>query len=366
MKLNCSRVALENALGVVMGVVSGRTPREALKCTHIVAEGDSITLSGTDLEISVRCTISQVEVDQGGEVLLPADKLSQIMRELTEETVAIELTDETVHIRGDGSHFQIYGQDVSEFPPIADFEGEPDVVLTSGVLRRVIETTYFASARENTRYAINGVLWEKLGKKLQLVATDGRRLAKSLGALKKSGNDALRVIVPSKTMSLLLRVLQAGPDQEVAVRATANQLLVQVGSVMISSVLVEGHFPKYEEVIPKDNPNKAVCETAALHGAIRRAALLTSDESKGIRMDFGEDSVVLSSRAPQQGEATVELSASYKGEPVAIGFNPSFLVEALKVVDADEITMEFSGPAKPGVLSAGKEFVYVVMPVSLA
>lgn len=366
MKLTCSRVALENALGVVMGVVSGRTPREALKCTHLVASGDSITLSGTDLDVTVQCAISQVEIDQDGEALLPADKLSQIVRELSDETLAMEVTDEATHIRGDGSHFQIYGQDVSEFPPMPSFEGDPDLVISSGVLRRSIESTYFAAARENTRYAINGVLCEKVGKKLQLVATDGRRLAKALGAVKKAGDGELRVIIPSKTMSLLLRVMHGGSDQEVGIQVTPNQILLQIGSVMVSSVLVEGHFPKYEEVIPKDNPNHMVCERAQLHGAIRRAALLTSDESKGIRMDFGKERVVISSRAPQQGEATVELGASYTGEPMAIGFNPTFLAEALKVVEADEVKMEFSEPSKPGVLSAGKEFVYVVMPVSLA
>ncbi|MBN1342007.1 MAG: DNA polymerase III subunit beta [Phycisphaerae bacterium] len=366
MKLNCSRSALDHALGVLTGVVSSRTPREALKCAQIVALKDHITLAGTDLEVSVRCVVSQVEVSKEGEALVPADKLSQIVRELSDDVLGIETTEEAIHIRGEGSHFQIYGQDPSEFPPIAEFTGEADLVVAAGVLRRLIESTVFAAARENTRYAINGVLWEKKGKKLQLVATDGRRLAKAGGSVKKSSDGDVSVIVPSKTMTLLMRMTQGDVEQEVHIKASANQLLVRVGAMMVASILVEGHFPKYDDVIPKDNPNKVTFKTSELHGAIRRAALLTSDESKGIRMDFGKDKLVLSSRAPQQGEATVDLPVEYSGKPTAMGFNPTFLNDALRVVEADQVALEFSEPAKPGVLSAGKDFVYVIMPVSLA
>ena len=122
MKVNCSRAALENALGIITGVVSSRTPKEALKCAQLVAKGDHITLSGTDLEVSVRCTISQVEVGQEGEVLLPAAKLSQIVHELTDDVLALESDEEGAHVRGQGSHFQVYGQDPSEFPPIPEFD----------------------------------------------------------------------------------------------------------------------------------------------------------------------------------------------------------------------------------------------------
>ncbi len=365
MKLNCSRAALDHTLGIVTSVVSSRTPREALKCARLVAEGDHITVSGTDLEVSVRCLVSQVEVETDGEVLVAADKLSQIVRELTDEVLSLEATGEALHIRGQDSHFQIFGQDPSEFPPTVTEVGEPDVMIAAGVLRRMIEATVFAAARENTRYAINGVLWEGIDKKLQMVATDGRRLAKAMGSVKKATGQ-LRTIAPSKTMSLLTRVIQDASEEEVAIRATENQLLVQVGSVLLSSVLVEGHFPKYEDVIPQETPHRVTIDRSELHSAIRRAALLTSDESKGIRLDFSKGKLVLSSRAPQQGEATVNLAVPYQGKAMAIGFNPTFLTDALRVIDAKEIELRLNEPSKPGVLTAGKEFLYVIMPVSLA
>ncbi len=366
MKANCSRAALDNALGIVTGVVSTRTPREALKCAQIVSKGDQITVAGTDLELSVRCAISQVEVEQEGQVLVPAAKLGQIMHELADEVVAIEAEGDVLHIRGQGSHFQIYAQDPAEFPPIPELEGQPDVIVAVGVLHRLIETTAFAAARENTRYAISGVLWEKKGKKLQLVATDGRRLAKAVGSVKKAEGGDLGVIVPSKAMSLLARVVQGDDQEKAAASVTGSQLLVQVGAVTVVSVLVEGHFPKFDDVIPRESLTKVPLKTAELYSAVRQAALLTSDESKGIRIEFGEKGLVLSSRAPQQGEATVEVTVPYSGAPLAIGFNPGFLTDALRVVEAEEISLELSDASKPGVLRAGDGFLYVIMPVSLA
>ncbi len=366
MKVNCSRTALESALGIVTSVVSSRTPREVLKCAQIVAKKDQLTLAGTDLELSVRCTIPQVEVEEEGMVLLPADKLSQIVRELTDEVVRLELGGDLIHLRAQNSHFQMYGQDPADFPPIPEFADEGDVLLEGAVLRRLIETTAFAAARENTRYAISGVLWETKGKRLQFVATDGRRLARSVGVVKEAKGDGLRVIVPSKTTSLLHRIVQNDGAEEVAIRATSNQLLVRAGTVTLASVLVEGHFPKYDDVIPKGQDTKVDFETGQLYGAVRRAALLTSDESKGVRLEFGKDGLTLSSRAPREGEATVSVPVEYQGAPLAIGFNPGFLTEALKVVEAERVTLELSDASKPGVLTTGKEFLYVIMPVNLA
>jgi DNA polymerase-3 subunit beta len=366
MKANCNRSALENALAMVTSVVSSRTPREVLKCTRLTAKQDQVVLVGTDLDIGVRYALTQVEVERDGDVLVSAEKLSQIIRELTDEVVTLEAVDGMVHIRGDGSHFQVYGQDPAEFPPVPAFEGESDMEIGADVLKRLIETTVFAAARENTRYAINGVLWERKAKRLQMVATDGRRLARAVGALKSNSEEAVHVIVPPKTMALLLRVMQSARAEEVQMRATANQILIQIGPVTVSSVLVEGHFPKHEDVIPRDNPTKIAFNTAELHSAIRRAALLTNNESKGIRMEFDKGTLVLSGRAPQEGEATVNLKVAYSGAPLSVGFNPGFLTDALRVVDADEVTLELSESAKPGVLTAGKDYTYVIMPVSLS
>jgi len=367
MELTCSRPALEAALGMVTGVVSTRTPREVLKCVRLTAKADHMVLAGTDLEVGVRSKISQVEVKREGDILLPAEKLTQIVHELKDESLSVAVEGNAANIRGRDSFFHVYGQEPTDFPPVADFEGQPDLVVETAVLRRLIEMSSFAAARESTRYAINGVLWERKGGKLLLVATDGRRLAKAVGPVRKGVGEGINLIVPTKTMALLLRVLQAaGGEQEVLIRGSGNQLLVQVGGTTVSSVLVEGHFPKYEDVIPRENPTKVVFNRESLYAANRKAALLTGDESKGIRIDLSRKGVVFSSRAPQQGEGTTQLEVPYSGPEFSIGFNPGFLTDALRVIDVDEVTLELSNPDKPGVLVVGKEFTYVIMPVSLA
>jgi len=333
----------------------------------LTAKDDQVVLVGTDLEVGVRCVVAQVEVERVGDILVSAEKLAQIVRELSDEVVVLEADAGLLHLRGDGSHFQVYGQDPAEYPAVAEFEGPADVEVTAAVLRHLMECTVFAAARESTRYAINGVLWERKGKKLQMVATDGRRLAKCVGGVKSCSEQPLSVIVPPKTLTLLQRVAQTVEGEEDAlVRAAPNQLLVRIGPVTVASVLVEGHFPKHEEVIPRDNPIRVAFRTSELYGAVRRAALLTNNESKGIRMELGANRLVLSARAPEEGEATVHMTIAYEGRPLTIGFNPGFLADALRVVGTEEVSLELSEATKPGVLTAGKEFTYVIMPVSLA
>ncbi len=366
MKFTCNRAALDQAVSTVSAVVSSRTPREILKCARLTARSDQVTITGTDLEVGVRFEVTQVEVKEEGDVLVHAETLGQIVRELTDETLSLEIDQGTIKIRGEGSFFQIFAQDAAEFPPVPEFEGEPTLVIEVDRLKHLIELTVFAAARENTRYAINGVFWDKKGKKLQLVATDGRRLARAVGSVQGEAEESMAVIVPPKTMSLLARVIQSGVGEEARIRVTPNQFLVGIGPVTLSSILVEGHFPRHEDVIPKDNPIHVEFDTAELHSAIRRAALLTNDESKGIRMEFSAEGLVLSSRAPEEGEATVRMGIQYSGTAITVGFNPTFLTDALRVVGTEKVTLELSDPARPGVLTVGKDYTYVIMPVSLA
>ena len=366
MNVSCNRAALAEALGVVSGVVASRTPKPVLECVRVTVTENSVVLLGTDLEVGIRYEVSQVTVSEPGEVLVPADKLASIVRESSDEILEITSDDHGCKIIGGDAQFQIYGQDPREFPPVAAMEGEPDLVLKAGVLQGMIARSLFAAARENTRYAINGVLWEKAGKKLRMVATDGRRLAKTVGTAEKSAGPDCEAITPTKAMTLLARLLHDA-DEEVRIRIMPNQILVATSRATVSSVLVEGRFPKYEDVIPRDNDKKISFAPGVLLSAVRRAALLTTEESKGVRFSFGDGKLVLSGRAPDQGEATVTLAVDYADEAMEIGFNPAYFMDALKVViDCEAVVLELSQPNKPGVLQVGQDFLCVVMPVSLA
>jgi DNA polymerase-3 subunit beta len=353
------------ALTATCSVAAARTPRPILSCVHFSAAKESVTLTAYDQEVGLRYHVKQVDVTKTGETLVNGERLLAIVRESSDETLAFESKDDHLHVRGADSHFQIVGQNVREFPPVPDMDGEPDFRVRADAIRSAVSHTLFAAARENTRYAINGVLFERKGKQLVLVATDGRRLAMSAASLEKAVGDDGRAIVPTKTLHLLLRLHSSG-DEIIDVQLKPNQIILRTEQATISSVLVEGHFPKYEDVLPRDNDKKVTLTTAEFLSAVKRAALLSSIESKGIRIGLGSDGMVLSGRAQEQGEATIRIpQIDYQGPDMQIGFNPEFLVDAMKVCE-DTLTMELKESAKPGLIKSGPVFQYVVMPVNLS
>jgi DNA polymerase III subunit beta len=366
MKVICNRGALLEALTVCGTVVASRTPKPILLCVKLSAAEDRLTVSATDLEVAIRYSDTQVQVEQAGETLVPADKLRDIVRESVDDTLSIEVADNYANIKGQDSHFKIFTQRAADFPPIPDFEGESSIEISGGLLKQLIGQTLFAAAKESTRYAFNGVLVVTSGKKVSLVSTDGRRLAMAKGDLisDKLGKDGAKAIIPAKALNLLDKLID-DPEETIAVQVRENQVIFQSPSATLTTNLVEGQFPPYDDVIPKDCDKKMTAATADFLSAVRRAALLTTEESKGVKMHFTKKGLVLTSRSPEAGEATINFPCKYEGTDVEIGFNPAFLTEALRVVDNDEITFEMTAPNRPGLLKAGQNFLYVIMPVNL-
>jgi DNA polymerase-3 subunit beta len=388
MKVIIDRAALLDAINLVSGVVAARTPRPQLTCVKLTArksgKAGDLTLAATDAEVSLRLTLTQVDVQQPGEALIPADKLRQIVSaEDHEPTLTLEGEGTDCHIKGADAHFKVLGYPPSDFPSIPEFEkgasgkeGKVKALLTvpAGPFNTMIARTLFATARENSRYAINGVLLKREGKRLEMVATDGRRLALCrLSVPAEKDAPAVHCIVPSKALGMVQRLIE-DPDESVQIIVAENQILFRLGGdadaarAVLASNLVEGAFPPYEEVLPKDQDKRVVIDRDVLSSAVRRAALLTNEESRGVRMKFTgkEKQVELSSRAPEMGEAQVEATlSSYDGEDIEIGFNPTFLTDALKVISDPEVIIELKGPNKPGLVKSGADFLYVVMPVNL-
>ena len=365
MKVICDRAAMVESLNLVGGVVVPRTPKPVLTCVSLNASEDGLTAAGTDLEVSVRLSTPRVEVQQAGEALIPVDKFSQIVRGSIDPTLTLEIDQNVALITGADSKFKIFGHPPSEFPPIPKFESDADFEILAAELHRLITRTIFATARENSRYAINGVLLERSKNKLALVATDGHRLALAKGACKGTDDETRKAIVPTKALSLLLRLL-TDAKQTVRVKMDSGQIMFATDDAELSSNLVEGNFPPYLDVIPKDGDKNAALATDVLVSAVRRAALLTNEESKGVRMAFSDQKLTLTSRAPEMGEAEICVDvAEYTGEPVEIGFNPIYVLDALKVIDENQVSLELKAPNKPGVLRTGPNFLYVVMPVNL-
>lgn len=365
MKVICNRGALLEALNITGNVVAARTPKPILQCVKLTAAENRLTVAATDLEVAVRYTDSQVQIEQAGEVLVPADKIRDIVRESVDDTLAIEVVDDMANIKGQDSHFKIYTQKASDFPPVPDFEGKADVEAPGGLIKQLIGQTIFATQKDASRYAFNGVLFAIKGKKINLVSTDGRRLALSRGDLISDNlKDGCKVIVPTKALVLLDKLI-TDPEETVGMQVRDNQIVFHTSSATLTTNLVEGQFPPYEAVIPKDTDKKMTATTADFLGAIRRTALLATEESKGIRLQFSKKGLVVQSRSPESGEATVNFPCKFEGTDIEIGFNPTFLADGLRVVDSDEISLELTAPNQPGLLKGGQNFLYVIMPVNL-
>lgn len=379
MKVICDRAVLLDAINLTTGVVASRTPKPQLTCVKLIAtnDGDSmLTLGATDAEISLRLTTANVQVDEPGEALIPAEKLRQIIAaEDREQTLTLTTKDDELEIKGQDAKFKVYGYPAGDFPKLpaeSDTTGKNAFEIPASELSALIARTSFATARENSRYAINGVLLKCDGKNIQMVATDGRRLAiaKTSAGSGASGVEAIGII-PTKALTLVGK-LAANPAEGVRVAVTDNQAIFAFGdeatgsSAVLSTTLVEGAFPPYEDVVPKDQDKKATFDRDTLASGVRRAALLTNEESRGVRLAFDGKQLCLTSRAPEMGEAEVKVDMeAYDGDAMEVGFNPVFITDALKVIEDSQVVFELKAGNKPGVLRSGADFLYVVMPVSL-
>jgi len=379
MKVMCDRSALLDAINLVSSVVAARSPRPQLTCVLMRASkaDASLTLSGTDAEMSLVMSSSSVDVQEDGSALIPADKLRQIIQAHdSEPTLTLECTDDMMTIRGKDAVYKVYGYSPSDFPELPELSDDDDAfTVDARDMDQLIARTIFATARENSRYAINGVLLNRTGKKIEMVATDGRRLALARGTASAANDESDMCIVPSKALSVLDKLMKAHASDGVRLSVTANQIVATVldeageSIASLSSNLVEGTFPPYEDVIPRDQDKKATFDTDVLNSAVRRAALLTNEESRGVRLAFTTDDgnkLTLSSRAPEMGEAKIDVELKgYDGDDIEIGFNPAFIIDALKIIDDSEISLELKNTNKPGLIKSGPDFVYVVMPVNL-
>jgi len=372
MKAACDRVTLTRGVQVASGVVALRSPKPALGCIKMVAEKGAITLLATDLEVGIRIELKKMDVQEEGMGLVPAERFHAILRELEEDTVAVSSTEQETTITAPGSHFKILGDNPEDFPQVPEFPESGAFSVGADDLLTLAERTLFATAKENTRYALNGVLWEVDGRNLTLVATDGRRLSLAKGKCKDGPEKKATAIVPSKAMQLMVRCLTDSTEATGTARVVIGEkeILVEAppgegGSSVIYSRLVDGHFPKYEDVIPKDFDKKATMGTGAFLAAVRKAALLTNEESRGVMLKFSGGELVITSRTPEMGEAEIRMAVVYEGDDLEIGFNPQYLMDAAKVIDAEEMAFTFKGPSKPGVILEGKTFTHVVMPVSI-
>ena len=367
MKLNCHRPSLLTALQVVSGVVPSRTPHEVLRNIKLQVDSGEAILIGTDQEVGIRQHVDSVETASTGQVLMPASRVTSILRELQEEQVTIEATEQSLVVRGGQSDFNLSTEDPAEFPAVAAFEDENYFTVPSNVLREMIRRTAFATDLESTRDALGGILLEFAADKVTLAATDSRRLAVVSAACESVGEtnlDSVSPVVPSKAMQLIEKSLPDSDDPaQIAVHA--NHVLVKCGGSTVYSRLVEGRFPRYGDVIPKEFKANVELVVSQFYSAVRQAQIVTSEESRGVDFAFTEGSLTLSSQAADVGKSSVVLPIAYSGDPITVTFDPKFVADFLRIIDSGtSITLNLIDAESPAVFTTDDGYQYVVMPLS--
>jgi DNA polymerase-3 subunit beta len=344
MKFTITRDKLHEGLGAVASSVPTKTTLPVLANVLVEAVKDGLRLSATDLDIAVSTTIA-ASVDQEGSMTLPARKLVEIVKELPNAAIRVTGSGEQrAQIECGKSRFKLLGLSRDEFPafPTVKFDGGWKV--TAKDLQKLITHVAFAASTEESRPILNGVLWELRPDRMRMVATNGHRLARmDVPATGQSGGQA-DLVIPPKALEQIRRLF--GGDEEIEIGRSDNHLGFRSTSTQIFTRLIEGPYPNYEQVIPRENDKNLTADKSGLAAALRRMSIVASDQTHRIRMAFTNGACKLSVQTPDLGEAQEEISVAYEGDPLEIGFNAAYLLEILKFMPTDEVRMTFKAPER--------------------
>lgn len=352
------------ALGAVSNVVPARTPLPIIGNVLVAAEEDGLALSATDLDLSVTIRVA-AKVEREGKVTLPARKLTDMVRALPASLVRVDGENEHVTLECEASRFRVHGLPAEDFPsfPSLDFDGGRSI--SAGDVDRLASRTAFAASTEDTRPILNGVLWEMREDTMQMVATNGHRLARY--SIDAEGGGSKDVIVPPKALIQVGRIF--APDDALTVAFDEKQIGFRGETGVVFSRLIEGPYPNYEQVIPRDNDKNLRADKERLSSALRRMAVMASDQTHRVRFSLHDDTLEFFVSTPDVGEGREEMPVDYEGEPIDIGFNANYLLEVLRAIDTDEIHMTFKAPERAALIRPSgdddERYLCLVMPLRL-
>lgn len=364
MKFSVAREALLKPLQAVIGVVERRQTMPILSNVLLVAKEGQLSVTATDLEVEL---VAQADVDAeaGGEITVSGRKLLDICRALPEgSVVSISVSGEKMTVRAGRSRFNLATLPAAEFPVVEDIKAGQSISVDQQVLGRLFEKTHFSMAQQDVRYYLNGLLLETGGRQLRAVATDGHRLALCQADV-EGQLDEQQVIVPRKGV-LELQRLMAG-EGDLNIELGTNHIRIQLDGIRFTSKLIDGRFPEYERVIPKESANELKADRGAFQGALQRTAILSNEKYRGIRLVIRDSGVILQAHNPEQEEAEEELEVEYSGEDIEIGFNVNYLLDALGAVDGDEVTLSVQDSNSSCLIRrpGSDDCKFVVMPMRL-
>ena len=371
MQFVMARGALQKELAFVQGVVERKNTIPVLANILIESAGEeAIRISGTDLDVTIRCDADAEEIKSQGAICVQARKLFDIARLLPDAPVSFRKEEnEWVTLECDRSKFRLPGISKDTFPELPGFKSTP-LKLPAALLKLLIDRTIFAITQEEGRYTLSGAKFELDKQGAKMVTTDGHRLAfvATTEVLKDSQDAGLDVLIPRKTLAELTK-LTADFDGDINLGSDENHVYFQVGSRLLISRMLSGQFPNYEMVMPKNNDRSAVFDTLGLNQAIRRVALMADDRSHAIRFHLSKEQLLISSQNAEEGEARETLATDFAGEETEIGFNAQYLQDFLNVVGSEKVAFEFkdgNSQAQLRPVSDDKyDYRYVIMPMRL-
>jgi len=370
MDIRLKRDELLAELVPMQGIVERRTTIPVLSHLLLTARDGRLHVAATDLDVSLVSSVA-AEVKQEGALAVQARKFIEIVRSLVDETIQLALEGErSLRIKGGKSRFRIHGLPPSDFPTLPQVEGEPRIAVPLAQFRRLVSKVLFAVSSEESRFQLSGALLHLAGKRVEMVATDGHRLALIDAALPiDAGEDS--VLVPRKALQELLRF---EGEQTLEYRRAEHHLSFRAGEREMVCRILEGTFPDYERVISRNNDKKVTCERRMLADAVARVALMTGERNRGVRIDFADGEVTVAAANPDLGEATETLACEYGGGSIKIGLNPDYLSQFLAAVETDKVLLELKDensqcvgkPAAGAEEAASDErYLCVIMPMRI-
>ena len=369
MKITCARESLLHSFQTAATIAPSRSPKPILQNIKMEARSGQTILMATDMELGIRIVANDVDVETEGDAVFPVGRFGSLLRENSDEKLRITADDQGIEVKGERSKFKLPAHNPDEFPNVEEFEATSYLETSAAAFKQLVHRTLFATDTESNRYALGGVLLEVDGDQITAVGTDGRRLAKMEVPVECVGGyssfDAM-TIVPSKSMQLIDRALVADEEAKIQLVARSNDILIKTTNATIYSRLVDGRFPKWREVIPQGRDGATINMTVGpTLSAVRQAAIVSSDESRGITFSFEDGSLVLAGRTAEVGQSRVEIPISYEGDAIKLSLDNRFVSDFLRVLESDgNFTINVTDGDSAALCTTEDGYSYVLMPLA--
>lgn len=366
MKLIVSKDEIQQKLSNIQNIVEKRNTMPILSHFLLEAGKEGSYIIATDLETALKEPLD-IKLEKEGKICIPARKMFEIVKEVDTEILCESIDDQWVKIKAGASNFRLACLSAKEFPAWPGMEDMEEIYINARILTDVIDKTVFAAGESDTRYTLNGILFHILPDgKLNVVGTDGHRLAMTARTIEGSVKEERKNIIPRKAAIELRKLLDKSEDN-IKVTFCKNHVMFSIGTIQFLTRLIEGTYPNYEQVIPAGNEKKVVFQKDAFVKTLRRVSIMSKERSNAVRLDLSENRVVITSSNPDMGEAQDEFAVDYTGEELSMGFNARYLIDILAAMSSENVILEMQAPLSPVLVRDEKDEGYrcVIMPMRI-